>query len=337
MRLPRFRLALAAGMIATIALAGSASAIVQGEPDAYEHPHVGQLFFFDPTYPDPRFDEPGGWFNCTGTLINSQVVLTAGHCTYGTGLDGEPTIDAGGIGGNDVWVTFREDVRPFYDLLPPSLSFGREGQDERYDAWTALLNDPDNGWVRGTSYSHPEYNDAAFFLHDVGVVILDEPVEIGDEFDDGHPITTYGELPTEDYLDRYDDSKLRRTARFQPVGYGIEVSRGYGQIGGDHRMKATSKLVNVDGALGIKDDIAVAFSNNNGQGKTGGTCNGDSGGPVFDLQDQGENLIVAVTSFGVSNACRGIDGAYRIDQADDLEWLVPIQGANDYDGEAHED
>ena len=332
MRVPRLRLALAAGMIATVAFAAPASAIVNGVEDDHEHPHVGQLFFFDPTYPDPRFDEPGAWFNCTGTLIESRVVLTAGHCTYGTGMNGEPATD--GIGGNDVWVNFSEDIRPFYDDLPPSVSFDRD-QDARYDAWTALLNDPENGWIRGESWSHPDYNDNAFFLHDVGVVILDTPVDIGDQVGDGATVTEYGELPSVDYLDRYNDSKLRRVARFQPVGYGIEVSRGYGQVGGDHRLKAVSKIVNVEGALGIKDDIAVAFSNNNGNTKTGGTCNGDSGGPVFDLQDPGDNLVVAVTSFGVSTACKGIDGAYRIDQPDDLDWLEPIQAANDYDGEAH--
>jgi hypothetical protein len=238
----------------------------------------------------------------------------------------------GGIGGTDVWVNFSEDIRPFYDTLPPSLSFDRD-QDARYDAWTALLDDFDSGWVRGASWSHPDYDDGAFFLHDVGVVILDEAIDIGDEVEPGVEVETYGELPSVDYLDRYNDSKLRRVARFQPVGYGIEVSRGYGQVGGDHRLKAVSKLVNVEGALGIKDDIAVAFSNNNGKGKTGGTCNGDSGGPVFDLQDPGENLIVAVTSFGISVACKGIDGAYRIDQPDDLDWLEPIVEADDYDGE----
>ena len=47
-----------------------ASAIVGGAPDAEEHPAVGQLLFYVPTAVDSRFDDPGGWFNCTGTLID---------------------------------------------------------------------------------------------------------------------------------------------------------------------------------------------------------------------------------------------------------------------------
>lgn len=34
------------------------------------------------------------------------------------------------------------------------------------------------------------------------------------------------------------------------------------------------------------------------------------------------NQIVAVTSFGISPNCKGIDGAYRIDHTDDLDFLA---------------
>jgi hypothetical protein len=43
-------------------------------------------------------------------------VVTAGHCTFGTGLNGEPT--ESGSGGNDVWISFAEE--PDYSILPPS-------------------------------------------------------------------------------------------------------------------------------------------------------------------------------------------------------------------------
>jgi secreted trypsin-like serine protease len=60
-------------------------------------------------------------------------------------------------------------------------------------------------------------------------------------------------------------------------------------------------------------------ANGNGTGE-GGTCNGDSGGPVFH-GGYSSNLIVAVTSFGLNVLCRGTDFSYRVDQADVLAWL----------------
>jgi secreted trypsin-like serine protease len=60
-------------------------------------------------------------------------------------------------------------------------------------------------------------------------------------------------------------------------------------------------------------------TNGNGAGK-GGTCNGDSGGPVF-LGDYSSNLIVGITSFGLNSLCRGTDFAFRVDQPDVLAWI----------------
>ena len=68
------------------------------------------------------------------------------------------------------------------------------------------------------------------------------------------------------------------------------------------------------------------FSNNNGKPHKGGTCSGDSGGPFF---RNNTNLQVAVNSYGVPPNCSGGDGAYRIDQADDLEWLADVLADND--------
>jgi hypothetical protein len=52
-------LAVLVALVATLLLAAPASAITNGQPDDGEHPYVGQLFFYDPTYPDPRFNDPG--------------------------------------------------------------------------------------------------------------------------------------------------------------------------------------------------------------------------------------------------------------------------------------
>ena len=68
-----------------------------------------------------------------------------------------------------------------------------------------------------------------------------------------------------------------------------------------------------------RSGFVVRFSSNNGAAHQGGICFGDSGGPVF---DGSTNLFVAVTSFVANDNCEGFNGAYRIDQADDLDFLA---------------
>ena len=43
-----------------------ASAITTGQPDAGEHPYVGELIFFDADFIDSRFDDPGGLVQLLG-------------------------------------------------------------------------------------------------------------------------------------------------------------------------------------------------------------------------------------------------------------------------------
>jgi hypothetical protein len=62
--------------------------------------------------------------------------------------------------------------------------------------------------------------------------------------------------------------------------------------------------------------LSAKFSSN---ANTGGTCFGDSGGPIF---VSGTTTLVAVVSFGTSSTCSGTSGAYRLDQADDLAFLA---------------
>lgn len=64
-------------------------AVKFGEPDGTDHPHVGLLVF-----------DVGGspaW-RCSGTLLSPRVMLTAGHCTFGTSggrVWFDPDVDAG--------------------------------------------------------------------------------------------------------------------------------------------------------------------------------------------------------------------------------------------------
>jgi secreted trypsin-like serine protease len=294
--------------------ASPAGAIVGGAPDAGEHPYVGQLLFYVPSEEDPRFDDPGGWFNCTGTLIDPDTVVTAGHCTYDVGVEGEVPTDPK-HGGTDVWFSVAE--APNYDILPSSSTFAPAGNDARYDAWSAAL-DADPTWAEAEStYAHPEYEDGQFLLHDAGVVELSEPISLPE----------YGALPEVDYLDRYA-GKAKERGLFESVGYGLEGSSPKSSFGGDTRKKADRRLVSFQGAYGLRD-IAVKFSHAQGGSTNGGTCFGDSGGPTFDISSPAvaaQNVIVAVTSFGMTQTCTA-SGSYRIDQPDDLAFLTDPAGA----------
>jgi hypothetical protein len=131
-------------------------------------------------------------------------------------------------------------------------------------------------------------------------------------------------LPTLGYLDQFTGNDKAQTL-FEAVGYGLTKSLPVGTEGGDSRLKSQQVIINDDGVYGTHDHSSIVFSNNNGQPHQGGTCSGDSGGPFF-LNDT--NLQVAVNSYGVPPNCTGGDGAYRIDQADDLDWLADVLAGN---------
>lgn len=296
-------IALTALAVALAVAVVPAGAITNGQADAGEHAYVGELIFFDADAVDPRFDDPGAWFSCSATMLSATVILTAGHCTYGVASDGESTTTGGvdGSGGNDIWFDFSEAAH--FDGFPPSSDYGRDENGQRYEDRAAFLN-ASPFWHRGTSNPHPDFDPGAFFLHDAGVVVLDEPIAM----------SKYGRIPTLDYIDRYQGKPHHI---FEVVGYGLTKSGPFTAEGGDTRLKGEVKLNSLKAS---PPDTFVFLSNNPGKPHTGGTCFGDSGGPTFD--DTSSNLVVAVTSFGFSSTCSGVGGAYRLDQPDDLAFLA---------------
>src|SRR5450756_1395990 len=94
---PRMRrkLSLFVAIVGALVIAAPVGDITNGAADVGEHPYVGELLFYVPDATDSRFDDPGGWFTCSGTLLNSTIVVTAGHCTFGVGKDGASTTHGG--------------------------------------------------------------------------------------------------------------------------------------------------------------------------------------------------------------------------------------------------
>ncbi len=222
-------------------------------------------------------------WRCSGALISPTVYVTAGHCTTGTT-------------GAELW--FNTDLEP-----DPS-----------------AYNYPFVGEVSGTTLTHPLYDDSVFFYHDLGLVILEEPVMLDE----------YASLPGVDAVDGLLANKGRKGSTLTAVGYGLQQASPAKNVNGmdmtradKTRYQADLKIVTSKGVAGIgtpnfPGSRSLLVS---GDARNGGTCFGDSGGPMLD-----GNVIMAVTSFGLNPVCAGVGGVYRIDGAVELGWISSETG-----------
>lgn len=274
------RIALLAAVAATVvSFAGSAGAITGNYQKDFTHNAVGLLVFY--TTPDPVTGDPFS-HRCSGTLISPTVMVTAGHCTEG--------VDTGRV-------YFAQSVAPNYD---PN-AFGGWG------------GDPTTGYpyLNGITFSVADnygfHNFEGYPNNlDVGVVELDAPVAT--------PQGGFGILPAVGAIDTYlAAAGNKKQARFTVSGYGLSDQDPV-PVSFRERLQATSYLVNNEAPV---TDYNLKTTANASQGK-GGTCNGDSGGPVYFY---GTNIIAAVTSFGQNPQCKGLDFSYRLDRAPVLAWI----------------
>jgi V8-like Glu-specific endopeptidase len=211
-------------------------------------------------------------WRCTGTLISPTVYVTAGHCTEPPAAQAE--------------VFFQTT------LEPRRADFG----------WPA---GPYNGSTRGTTHVYPAYDPDAFFIADLGAVVLNEPVILD----------SYASLPSPGAVDAL--GKGRKEAQVTVVGYGLQYAgRGVNpSVSLLTRYRADVKVTNTQGVAGnrVYEGNSMFLS---GDARHGGTCFGDSGGPTL----RGDTLL-AVTSYGFNSVCAGVGGVYRIDRAAELAWI----------------
>lgn len=209
-------------------------------------------------------------FRCSGTLIAPKVVVTAGHCA------GEPGEFSG------VRVFTESDVENGNNNFP----FAGRNTIEAVQ-WQA----------------HPLFTNRAFFLHDVGVIVLSKGVKLAAD--------QYGRLPAQDQLDALQP---RSSTVFTAVGYGLQRINPVFVEDELIRMFAEPHLIQIN-TPGFTGDFSLLLSNN---ASTGGTCFGDSGGPNY---LGSSNVIAAVTSFGLNGTCGGTGGVFRLDRQNVLDFV----------------
>src|SRR5215218_8124350 len=231
------------------------------------------------------YDADGNFlWRCSGSLLNEYTVLTAGHCTD----------VKGGAASAIVWAS--QEGGALYN-------------------GTTVLEDPLTGYPNrcinsvdypcATSHTLKEYGYIGnVFLHgnnkDVGLVILDDPI----------------------VLDEYAALAAPGTVDSLPVGTQITYS-GYGVsdekpvvVSLRERLMATGFIVSTHNTNA--GGFNIQLSTNPGKGR-GGSCFGDSGGPI--LYDA-TNVVLGVNSFVINGQCAGVGFAYRTDQPDVYNWIV---------------
>ncbi len=217
------------------------------------------------------------------------------HRCSGAFIDAHTFVTAGhctfGTDGGRVW-------------LDSDVDAGRPGNGYPFAGGTGLEAD--------AAYTHPLYDDNLFFLFDVGVLKFDAAVYGG----------PYASLPGLDAMDSAGKGRKNANATVTAVGYGLQLANPVHVQADLIRMAADLMIVDVNGVAGIGSINPGQSAALSGDAKHGGTCFGDSGGPILEFET---DTIWMVNSFGLNQNCAGIGGGYRIDRQDDLTFLNDIE------------
>ena len=149
---------------------------------------------------------------------------------------------------------------------------------------------------------------------DLGLIILDQPVT------EVYPgIDEYASLAAPGTLDAYGTGI---DAGVTLSGYGVQNANKNHVVAARERLTAETFIIGGRNPL-FKNVFNVQLASNPGGGR-GGTCFGDSGGPVL-LGDT--DVVVAVNSFVLNGNCAGQGFGYRTDQQAVIDFILESAGA----------
>ena len=292
---------LSLGLVAALAVGiGPAGAVTGNAVDDNEHPFVGLVGFYN-------YDEEGNevfLWRCSGSLLTDRVFLTAGHCTdqdVAAGQD-EPAFAR-------IW--FHQNVGGAYN--PPTVP------EDPNTGYPNRCLDDDPLCVESTMLFDLGFADFEGFpnIRDVGLIILPEDQSVS--------VSEYGQLAEAGFLEEtLAGPRGHQDTTFTISGYGLSYSNPAKTLSFRERLMALTKLVNLNQSANTAGfNLALGGS---GGGGRGGSCFGDSGGPVF-YGGFTSNIIVGVTSWGFGfnrQTCGGPGFVFRTDTDAVIEWILGL-------------
>jgi hypothetical protein len=269
----KLTLAILSATIALLTLSSTAYGIT-GNYQSDSTPYVGVVVLFN---------EDGNAIGyCSGVLISSTVMLTAGHSTFGAAT-ASVCFDKGPI-------TYA--IQDGIIVLPNALTI-YNGQPKTYREYEISV-------INGLNKGNHLYSST-----DIGVIVLNKPVM---------EVTTYANLPPAGFADTLD-----KKTDLKVLGYGFQTQITPKNNGVENSWVGTISCNSAQTQLVACNDKYLKLSANPSQSK-GGVAFGDSGGPVI-YSSNNQDTVLAINSYVTNANCEGVTYHTRIDTTQIHDWI----------------